>query len=184
LVSLGKWTKLLDEVFYNGPRSFTRDELSQFDDLFPQRLALIFTPTDEIPDRFIGSGPLHLSLLLPCPSLYDLSFRTGYDQPKLWLDLIQRATGKIRWRYMRPAFLQIRKFDSYDHRAGNRTGYKGLQDALKVGTAGRSDGRRLFYFGAIYDDNPHDLRCSNEEVSASRVSHPKEARVEIDVEQA
>ena len=37
---------------------------------------------------------------------------------------------------------------------------KALLDALKVGTEGRRDGRRLFYFGAIFDDDMRSISVS------------------------
>ena len=121
---------------------------------------------------------------LPLPSIFDLFFRTGYDRPKLWLDLLQRATGKIRWMFMRPARVTVIKFDSYDHGPGNRAGYKALQDALKVCTYGRRDKRRLFYFGAIYDDNPDDLLGYDPNFVWKRTKHPRNAKIEVRVEEA
>ncbi len=176
--------ELLDEIYYGGPKSFSKDRLEKVRDLFSQRLALLFTPTECIPSRYVGRGPFRLTLPVAIPSIYDLAFRTGYDRPKMWLDLLQRATGKIRWTYIRPAVVTVTKFDSYDHGAVNRSGCKALQDALKMMANGRRDRRPLFYFGAIFDDNCEDLRGFDPNFRWQRIRHPKDAHLEIEVEEA
>jgi hypothetical protein len=55
-------------------------------------------------------------------------------------------------------------------------------DALKVRTAGRVDGRWLYYFGAIKDDNQTYLAALT--YPQKRISDPSKAYCRIIVEQA
>ncbi|MDC3954362.1 hypothetical protein [Polyangium jinanense] len=82
------------------PAPFTRAELEPLEDLWEQRAALFFTPTSEIPERFVGSGELQVSLPIVTPSYGEFEQIPGYRNTRMWVDLLQRATGKIRWRPM------------------------------------------------------------------------------------
>lgn len=172
-------TPLLDKLYGGPPHVFSQRELQNYPRLFEERLALIFTPTQRIPTRFIGSGNLSITLPLPMPSLFDLVFRTGYQSPKLWLDLFQRATQRIRWTPISPAKLQIIMYDSYRFGGVDWFGQKGLVDALKFSTTGRRDGKLLYYFGAILDDNPKEL--ARADIQFRQISDPSKARVKIRV---
>jgi hypothetical protein len=113
------------------------------------------------------------------PSLFDVVLRTGYQSPKLWLDLLQRATQKIRWTPITPARLKIVMYDTYKFGGSDHCGQKGLVDALKFSTTGRRDGKLLFYFGAIWDDNPTDL--AHADMQFRQISDPSKARINIRV---
>ncbi len=171
--------ELLDETFYGPLRAFSKKKLAGAAELFAQRLALLQTPTARLPKEWIGCGALSLTLPLAVPSIFDVSSRTPLAAPKLWLDLMQRATGKIRWTPIRPARVTVTAFDSYRHASGNDFGVKGVIDALKVGTNGRRDGRPLFYFGAIWDDNVKDM--PQLDFVFQSVAHPRGAHCQIDV---
>jgi hypothetical protein len=73
----------------------------------------------------------------------------------------QRHTGVLRWTPVPDASVSITRFDRAlireDHLSA---GIKALLDALKVGPNGRRDGRRLFYFGAIFDDDVRSISLS------------------------
>lgn len=169
--------RLFDHFCLNAPRGFSRAELLRVDDLFAQRAALYFTPTAAIPERWIGRGPLSVTLPLALPSIFDGMLRFPQTKPRLWVDLLQRATGVIRWEPFRPARVRMVAYDSYSLGVVNRNNPKAPLDALKVSTPGRRDGKRLHYFGAIHDDNDRDL--PDFEVEFRTVSHPRDARLEI-----
>jgi hypothetical protein len=82
---------------------------------------------------------------------------------------------------MSPATIVFRRFDVQTYREDIvLSGIKALIDALKVRTAGRSDGKYLYYFGAIVDDS--DNFISSLSVEQLLVSSPGEAKVELFIE--
>ena len=163
-----------------GPRRFRKRELDSAEDLFRDRGALIFTPTDQIPNAWVGRGELLVRLPIVTPT-YDEAFETrAYMSPRLWLDLIQRQTGKLRWTPLRPVNVHFHRFDVQSFRDDIAvSGIKALLDALKVRTSGRRDGVFLHYFGAIHDDGPGFINQFSMEQSV--VGHPSEAHITLRV---
>lgn len=145
---------LSDYIYYNGPTTFTLKEVAAQSNLFAHRAALYYTPTKNVPDEWIGSGELDVRLPLPSPDYLEVREVRGYAIPRMWVDLLQRATQRIRWTPVRPAYVIFTRYDLYalsdDH---FMIGMKALRDALKASTTGRSDARLLYYFGAIHDDD-------------------------------
>jgi hypothetical protein len=143
---------LSNAIYYEGPRAFSRKAIRAQPDLFRHRSALIFTPTVRLPLRYVGHGDLRITLPIAFPSLLDEMVKCV--TARFWLDLFQRATGKLRWTPIFPASVEIELFDHHAHCwAGTFPGSKSLIDALKVRSAGRRDGHMLYYFGAIRDDD-------------------------------
>ncbi len=167
---------LSDEIYYGPPRSFTRKRLAREPDLFKHRAALFYTPTEEIPKKFIGSSSLDIILPLPSSTLVEYQEIIGYRSPRLWVDLLQRATKKIRWEPIRPAHVTFIRYDSYEVGVVDLWGIKALLDALKYRTTGRSDGRLLYYFGAIWDDGPKWVKI---EVLQRKLNHPAKAHCRV-----
>jgi hypothetical protein len=147
---------LLDELYYQGPRQFTQRRLARERDLFAVRAALVYTPTSRIPARWIGRGRLDVRIPLAIPTLQEFLDCRSRQSVRLWVDLLQRATGKIRWHPNLSARVQIVRFDSVVY-AEHDLCAKSLVDALKTFTTGRRDRRLLYYFGAIRDDASCDV---------------------------
>ena len=145
---------MLEDAYLGIPTTYTSDELADYPNLFRDRTSLFFTPTANIPSQWVGEGRLDVILPLASPTVYEYGTNPASRVPRLWVDLLQRATGKLRWTPMSPAKITIVRYDTsgYDIFAVT-TGAKALVDALIVKAAGRSDGRILHYFGAIQDDN-------------------------------
>lgn len=141
------------------PISFSRSELEQVEDLWEQRAALFLTPTSEIPDKFVGTGVLRVTLPIVTPTLEEWWHIPGYHNTRMWVDLLQRATGKIRWRPTDPVTITTTRRDTELPRYGVLAGGKALTDAYKVSSTGRRDGRLVHYFGAIVDDAPSNIRA-------------------------
>jgi len=101
----------------------------------------------------------------------------AYQSPRLWIDLIQRASGKIRWKTFFPAVLRIIRYDviKFSDNIGI-AGCKALIDALKYKTTGRRDRLYLYYFGAIFDDSPTEVHIEFEQVVVESLI---EARTQI-----
>lgn len=150
-------TELRDEITYGGPKNFSAEQLAEVSDLFGARGALYYTSTEAIPLEFVGEGKLDVELPLALPTFAQYQEVKGYRDPRLWVDLIQQATGKLRWKPYRVARVVIVN-QSPRSVAPNRLTPKALVDALKIGTYGRPDGMRLHYFGAITDDDPESIR--------------------------
>jgi hypothetical protein len=174
---MGSLSELIE---YHGPNSFSVMELAAERDLFSERAALFYTPTQNIPSAWVGSGPLDMVLPIPTPSYYEYFELRGYRTPRLWVDLLQRATGKLRWLPIERPHLTLIRYDSVELPDHARIGAKALVDALKVCTTGRGDGRLLHYFGAILDDGPNDLVSSD--FFQERVSYPSMGHTLIIVE--
>src|ERR1700730_4236168 len=160
-------------LYYEGPTVFSRVYLAAQDDLFAHRAALVFTPTDYLPPHFVGRGPLEVRLPLPPPTIYEWWEIAGLRSPRLWVDLFQRASHKIRWRPARKARVEIHCFDTHEW-GTNRCGHKGLLDALKRATTGRRDRLLLHYFGAIEDDSPKFL-VGGGDVHEHLIANPMDA---------
>ena len=152
---------LSETIQEKGPSSFSRKTLSEHPNLFAERSALFFTPTHRLPSQSVGVGDLDVFLPVCTPDWYDCFFIRSYMSPRLWVDLLQRRTGVLRWTTAPHATVSITRFDRalirQDHLSA---GLKALLDALKVGTNGRRDGKRLFYFGAIFDDDVRSISVS------------------------
>ncbi len=165
---------LLDDVFYDGPQMFSRRRLARTRDLFERRAALFCTPTENIPAEYVGSGPLDITLPLVAPSIFEYFEVSGYRSARLWVDLIQRATGKIRWTPIGQVRITIIRYDTCLFGPGNISGTKALVDALKVKSTGRRDGRWLYLFGAVEDDNQKwvkDISWNQERVAKPTEGH-------------
>ncbi len=174
---------LLRDAYYDGPESYSKAKLSKEPNLFEQRAALYFTPTSSIPRRFIGGGILDVMLPIAPPTLEERCIFGRDHGVRLWVDLLQRLTGRIRWTPFRRAKVTYVRYDlDASHSVNSLAGAKGLTDALKVGSWGRPDGRYLFYFGAITDDDHEHLDGPHYEYVA--VSHPREAKCRVLVEPA
>ena len=168
------------EIDESGPVVFSRRRLEREQDLFTERAALFYTPTENIPDSFVGDGILDVTLPVCLPSWLEFFEFRAYQIPRFWVDLLQRATGKLRWRPMCPAKITYFTYDSY-RRKGQEILAKALTDALKVSTTGRRDGKLLYYFGAIVDDNWDSI--TSIDVRQGIVRHPSEAHCSVIVEQ-
>jgi hypothetical protein len=174
---------LLDDLYYKGPQVFSLKRLSDERDLFKQRAALFYTPTGHFPQTHVGSGSLDVVLPIVPPTVFEYVEIYGYRIPRLWVDLLQRATGKLRWQPIIPAKVTIIRYDAYEFGQTNIIGgIKAVLDALKVRTAGRYDGRWLYYFGAIKDDNHTYLSALS--CPQQLISDPSKAYCRIVVEQA
>jgi len=146
---------LANIVYYEGPRSFKRRELNNATNLFRDRSALFHTPPKEIPEKWIGVGILDVWLPVPVPGLIDHLEIWGVRSPRLWVSLLQRATGKLRWTPVPEPYVSFHSYDLVAH--GSDYMIKAMLDSLKVSTTGRRDGRTIYYFGAIIDDNDDHL---------------------------
>jgi hypothetical protein len=168
-----------DELQERGPLSFTLRRLQKQGHPFAHRSALFYTPTGNIPPQHVGSGALDVTLPVATPDYTDLCEIRALGSPRLWIDLIQRHTGKLRWLPMLPARIVFRRYDYFSIRTDHLAiGMKGLLDALKVRTTGRRDRIHLHYFGAIVDDGPGFIEVTYEQ---ELVPDPKEAGVRIQV---
>ena len=179
---------LSDQIYNDGPTAFSAEDLLEAEeemrdletgDLFMHRAALFYTPTENIPERFVGSGPLKLDLPKAIPTFLQYVERPSMMSPRFWVDLIQRHTQKIRWKPYCPATMVITVYDTYPWGTSNMSfGIKALIDAFKVSTSGRSDGKPLYYFGAIQDDDPDSLHSVWKE---KHVARPSVAHTTIDI---
>ncbi|NTU50624.1 MAG: hypothetical protein HGA87_07115 [Desulfobulbaceae bacterium] len=139
-----------------GVQAFRSCELAEHPDLFYERAALFYTPTVEIPSQFVGEGPLDVLLRASLPSWLEYFEICGLRSPRFWVDLLQRATGKIRWTPLEtPARVTFVNYDSCAR--GTELLIKPALDCLKKSATGRRDGTRLHYFGAIVDDGWKDI---------------------------
>ena len=174
---------ILNDLYYEGPQIYSLTDLANCDDLFRDRVALFFTPTENIPPEFIGEGRLDVTVPLATPTLYDWIGNPAYRVPRLWVDFIQKATGKLRWRPMSPSKVTVVRYDicAYELSA-IATGAKAVIDALIVKASGRADGRFLHYFGAIVDDNMREMTHS--EYYEQLVDDHRQVRTRIIVEPA
>lgn len=170
---------LLQELLYKGPRPFTAARLAAEEDIYAVRAALAYTPTSRIPVEWVGSGRLDVWLPLAIPTLQEFLDCRSRQSVRLWVDLLQRATGKIRWSPNVPARVELVRFDCTEYGADNLC-VKSLLDALKACTTGRRDKRLLHYFGAIKDDSERDL--TEFRLTEERVNSPAKAGMRVVVE--
>lgn len=100
------WVGTISEEIEDNPgMSFSKDRLENQSELFAHRSALYFTSTDKIPSKYVGRGAINITLPIPTPGFTDYWELSSYKSPKLWVDLIQRQTQKIRWAPMNPALI-------------------------------------------------------------------------------
>lgn len=150
---------LSNYVYFHGPTIFTCQEIQEQDDLFYHRAALFYTPSINLPTEFIGSGTVDIALPIVTPDYLELGEIHAYVSPKLWVDLIQRTTGFIRWTPIESAMVIITRRDFVKLRDDHYIlGTKALRDALKHKTTGRKDGQSLYYWGAVWDDDIKNFR--------------------------
>lgn len=174
---------ILQESFDEGPRIYTQEELISIHDLFRERTGLFFTPTANIPSEWVGEGRLDVVLPLASPTLYEWDTNPAFRVPRLWVDLLQRTTGKLRWTPVSPAKVTIVRYDTNAHNhIVAAAGAKAVLDALVDRRTGRKDGRSLYYFGAIVDDNFKDL--THHDFHQVLIEEHTEARTRIIVEPA
>ena len=160
--------------------SFSKERLEKQPNLFAHRSALYFTPTNNLPRENVGSGSLDITLPIPTPDYTDYWELNSYKSPKMWVDLIQRQTQKIRWTPMNPATIILTRYDAWNIRQDHLSpGIKALIDAFKVKTTGRKDKRYLFYFGAILDDGPNFAEVK---VNQAIVEHPRLACIRVQIQ--
>lgn len=158
---------------------FTRRGLQKQEHLFAHRSAIFYTPTENIPESYVGCGDLDITLPVVTPDYTDLWENRAYRSPRFWVDVLQRQTGKLRWRPMSPARIVLVRYDYFTIRSDHvAIGMKGLVDALKVRTTGRRDRMYLYYFGAIVDDGPGFVEVTCEQML---VEHPRDARLRVRV---
>ena len=173
---------LLVHIIENhGPTKFSLEDTQNSADLYLERAALFYTPTENILEKYIGTGNLDIYLPIVTPTYFEsLEF---HKYPRIWVDLLQRATGKIRWRSINPFRLTIVRYDTEIHANHVEAGMKALIDALKEKTSGRSDGKNLYYFGAIIDDSPKYM-SNNDSFSIQQklVESPSESKTRIIIE--
>jgi hypothetical protein len=174
---------LIDAIEYGPPRLFTADEVQESPDLFQERAALFYTPTANLPSAWVGKSILDVTIPIAPPTSFEFMEIRWYQTPRFWVDLLQRATGKIRWTPMSPAEVLMIRYDTIMiGQAKGIHGAKSLLDALKEMTYGRRDGHPLYYFGAIVDDNPKHLsKYGFEQVL---VANPSMAKCRIIVNQS
>jgi hypothetical protein len=68
---------LLDELYYKGPRQFTKRRIAREGNLFAVRAALVYTPTSHIPATWIGKGRFDVWLPLAIPTLQEFLAARG-----------------------------------------------------------------------------------------------------------
>lgn len=172
---------LSERLEEHGPVAFSPRMLAGHSDIFQERAALIFTPTGSIPQGFVGSGEFSVFLPVCTPDFYDCFLIRSYMSPRLWLDLIQRHTGFIRWTPLQSPTVTFTRCDTTLIRDDHATaGIKALRDALKLQTTGRRDGRLLYYFGAIRDDDQASAKFVYQQ---KQVSVSSKAGVKITISQ-
>jgi hypothetical protein len=179
IINVGWVGSISDEIEETAKLSFSKKRLINQSNLFTHRSALFYTPSENIPKTEIGSGELDIKIPIPTPDYTDFWELKAYKSPRLWVDLIQRQTFKIRWVPIFPAKIIITRFDAWKIRPDHLPlGTKALIDALKVKTTGRSDRQLLYYFGAIIDDGPKFVDVVHKQ---EIVKHPKNAGIRIEV---
>lgn len=167
-----------DRIEDEGPLAFAPSEVADSFDLFADRHALFYTPSSAIPRRWLGTGELDVTLPIATPSYFECIENRPYQSPRIWVDLLQRATNKLRWQPIDSAKVIITRFDYGQSHGPSLAGAKALIDALKVSTSGRSDRKRLYYFGVILDDSSRHIDI---EFYEQRAKRPSDARTRVQV---
>jgi hypothetical protein len=168
-----------DRIEYEGPLTFSASDIAESFDPFADRHALFYTPSASIPRRWLGSGELDVTLPIATPSYFECIENRVGQSPRMWVDLLQRATRKLRWLPIDRAKVIITRFEYGSSHGPSMAGTKGLIDALKVSTSGRSDRKLLYYFGAILDDSSDHIDL---EFNERRAKTPSEARTRVQVQ--
>ncbi len=178
---MSQWVNLFEGVYdeQGRPTIFKREELADVENLWQQRAALFLTPTSSIPDEFVGEGVLQVRLPIVTPTYDEWKSIPGYSNTRMWVDLLQRATGKIRWRPMDPVTITVIRRDTYFPGHTVIAGAKYLTDAYKVSSTGRRDGYLVHYFGAIVDDASRNIGAFN--FNCLQVSSRAEVGMEIEI---
>ena len=78
---------LSEHIYYNSPTAFTHEAVAMQPDLFVHRAVLFYTPTENLPEEFVGSGILDITLSLPTPDYLEYQELRGYSSPRLWFGL-------------------------------------------------------------------------------------------------
>jgi len=164
--------RIEDRLEEEGPVVFTRRELEACPGLFNERSALYHTPTSALPEAWVGSGCFDLRLPLVPPSLLELDQQPAYRSERLWVDLLQRATWKIRWTPLAGARIRLTCCDVV--RPPDAL-YGGVQCLLAALRGGEAPGPH--YFGAIADE-PDRIEC---ELVQEHVSHPAKAHSRLEL---
>ena len=172
---------LLDTLYYDGPKPFTAARVQSEPKLFAMRGALFYTPTTRLPSGKVGKGKLDVWLPLAIPTIQEFSDNRSRQSVRLWVDLLQRASGVLRWTPNIPARVTLIRHDSESYSTHDLCP-KSLLDALKQSSTGRRDRLLLHYFGAIRDDNYTDLVALR--VTQEAVEHPSLAGTRVIVEAA
>jgi hypothetical protein len=108
------------------------------------------------------------------PSLLEYLEVQRRQGPRLWVDLLQRATGKLRWTPFSFARVNIVVTDAFLW--GDDRCIKAVLDSLKVSTHGRADGRTLHYFGTIVDDDSNHVVV---EIHEQRTETPADGHTRV-----
>ena len=74
---------ILNDLYYEGPQTYSLADFENCDDLFADRVALFFTPTENIPPDFVGEGRLDVTVPLATPTLYEWIGNPAYRVPRL-----------------------------------------------------------------------------------------------------
>ena len=175
------WCGTLSEYVLEEPAlRFSANEVANQEDLFAHRAALFYTPTSAIPSEFIGEGELKISLPIVTADYTEFYENRAPRSPRFWVDLIQRQTHKISWQPYSKALVTFTRYDYYQIRADHMPmAAKCLLDAFKERTYGRSDGKVIFYFGAVEDDSRKHIPVLN--YRQESVDHPSQARMDIEI---
>jgi hypothetical protein len=178
--SVGWVGTLSERVLKDTAIAFSSSDVELQLDLFAHRAALFYTPTTSIPQKFVGSGPLDITIPIVTADYTEAIELRPPTSPRFWVDLIQRQTMKLRWQPIPKALVRFTRYDYYKIRNDHFiSGIKALLDAFKERTSGRTDGHWLYYFGAIIDDAPKFIEL---EWTQQCVDHPSEARTRIQIE--
>jgi hypothetical protein len=106
---------LIEAIEEHGPPiSFSSHQVHASPDLFRERAALFYTPTENLPARWIGEGELDVTLPVVCPTFFECMEIRWYQTPRFWVDLLQRATGKLRWKPINPVEVRVIRYDSVE----------------------------------------------------------------------
>jgi hypothetical protein len=171
--------RLLTELFERSkPGPFTKKRISEEPNLFAERAALFYTPSNRLPSDQLGDGSIEVLLPVAIPTIQEVFDNRYGHSPRFWVDLLQRATNKVRWIPIRPAKVIITRYDVVSYGEWNLC-TKQLVDALKESTTGRKDNVKLYYFGAIFDDNTNDMPEYN--VLEELILHPGQSCTRVQV---
>ena len=121
---------ILNDQYDGIPKIYTPSDLAGNDDLFRARTGLFFTPTANIPAEWVGEGRMDVVLPLASPTAYEWVSNPAFRVPRLWVDLLQKATGKIRWTPISPAKITIVRYGAPPQRTGNPT--RGQSDMAPI----------------------------------------------------